>query len=100
MKRWPLLLIGLGACTLASCAAGPNPLTKTAGEHGIAGFWLGLWHGMICPISFVISLFKPGVSIYEVHNTGWPYNAAFIIGAGAWGVLGRSSNKEAPHRGH
>lgn len=78
-----------GVLLISGCAAGPNPLAGTPGAHGTtAGFWLGLWHGMICPIAFVMSLFRHGTSIYEVHNTGWPYNLAFILGAGAWGVLG------------
>jgi hypothetical protein len=30
-----------------------------------AGFWGGLWHGIIAPITFIVSLFATGVSIYE-----------------------------------
>jgi len=36
----------------------------------VAGFWLGLWHGLIAPITFVISLFSDNVNFYEVHNNG------------------------------
>jgi hypothetical protein len=46
-----------------------------------AGFWAGLWHGSIMPIAFIVSLFKPGVSIYETKNTGGWYNLGFILGA-------------------
>jgi hypothetical protein len=46
-----------------------------------AGFWPGVWHGMIMPITFFVSLFNPGVSIYETHNNGKPYNFGFILGA-------------------
>ena len=87
----------LGALTLAALAllasgcAGANPFTGSPGAHGVAGFWSGLWHGFICPIAFVISLFNHAVTIYEVHNSGAWYNAGFILGAGAWGVLGRGS---------
>ena len=56
-------------------------------QHGVAGFWTGLWHGMICPIAFFISLFNREVSMYEVHNNGNWYNFGFLIGAGAWGIL-------------
>ena len=51
-----------------------------------AGFWAGLWHGMILPITFVVSLFKPEVGIYETHNNGGWYNFGFFLGvASAFG---------------
>jgi hypothetical protein len=86
--RWRWVVVGAVALLAAGCAAGPNLLAGSPGAHGVAGFWLGLWHGMICPIAFVISFFKHGVSIYEVHNNGHWYNFGFILGAGAWGILG------------
>ena len=82
-----VVVLGFLALLVAGCA-GPNPVVGTAGAHGIAGFWSGLWHGMICPIAFVISLFNHGVSMYEAHNNGNWYNFGFILGAGAWGILG------------
>ena len=83
MKRfgWILLLVFL-ALALAACAAGPNPGAGTIAENGrVAGFWLGLWHGVITPVTFVISLFSDGVNVYEVHNNGNWYNFGFVIGA-------------------
>lgn len=53
----------------------------------MAGFWSGLWHGVVCPIAFVTSLFRRDISIYEVHNNGGWYNLGFVFGAGAWGLL-------------
>ncbi|MDX1445438.1 hypothetical protein [Lishizhenia sp.] len=44
----------------------------------------GLWHGVIAPISFVISLFKEEVAIYAVNNTGGWYDFGFLIGAGVF----------------
>lgn len=73
-----LLLVLLGAC-----AAGVNPEVGAAPEGGdVAGFWLGLWHGIIAPITFIISLFADDVNIYEVHNNGNWYDFGFVIGAG------------------
>jgi len=86
-RGWTLTVLGFLALLIAGCA-GPNPIAGTAGAHGVAGFWSGLWHGMICPIAFVISLFNHAVSMYEVHNNGNWYNFGFILGAGAWGILG------------
>lgn len=45
-----------------------------------AGFWAGIWHGLIIIITFVVSLFTQEVNIYEVNNAGWPYNIGFLIG--------------------
>ncbi len=86
--RRVLLAVALVAIALAltSCA-GPNPLVGTAGKFGVAGFWSGLWHGMICPIAFVISLLDHRFTMYEVHNNGAWYNLGFLLGAGAWGIL-------------
>ncbi|SFT64571.1 hypothetical protein SAMN05216474_1523 [Lishizhenia tianjinensis] len=44
----------------------------------------GLWHGIIAPISFVISLFKDDVAIYAVNNTGGWYDFGFLLGAGVF----------------
>lgn len=77
----------------AACAPGPNSLERTPGPEGkVAGFWLGLWHGLISPITFVVSLFSKGVRLYEVHNNGGWYNFGFVIGAGLFlsgGILGK-----------
>jgi hypothetical protein len=83
---------------LVACAAGPNNVAHVDAPH-IAGFWLGLWHGAISPITFLISLFNHHVSIYDVHNNGNWYNFGFMIGASA--VLsgaGRSGAAARPRR--
>jgi len=68
---------------LASCAAGPNTQRSVADAGGhVAGFWLGLWQGMIAPITFIISLFTNHVNVYEIHNNGNWYNFGFALGAG------------------
>ena len=46
------------------------------------GFWGGLLHGIIAPISFIISLFKEDVAIYAVNNNGGWYDFGFVLGAG------------------
>ncbi len=76
-----------------SCAPGPNDMEKTADREGrTAGFLRGIWHGLISPITFVISLFSRNVRFYEVHNNGSWYNFGFVLGAGLFlsgGILGR-----------
>jgi len=71
------------AFALSACAAGINPEVGVAAEGGtVAGFWLGLWHGLIAPVTFVISLFTDNVNFYEVHNNGNWYDFGFVLGAG------------------
>jgi hypothetical protein len=79
---------------LAGCTPGPNPLAGSFPGRGEAGFWMGLWHGMICPIVLVVSFFHRSMTIYEVNNSGVLYNAGFVLGAGAWGILGGGRAKK------
>ena len=65
--------------------AGPGSRFQVPGETP-AGFWAGLWHGLISPITFLVSLFSPNVRIYETNNRGRWYDFGFIIGvSGAFG---------------
>lgn len=77
----------------SSCAPGPNDLEKTPDSKGkVAGFWKGLWHGLIAPITFIISIFSKSVRFYEVHNSGLWYNFGFVLGAGLFlsgGIFGK-----------
>ena len=61
--------------------AGANELINTENQDGnIAGFWKGLWHGLIIPFTFIISLFKENVGVYETHNNGNWYTFGFVLG--------------------
>jgi hypothetical protein len=62
--------------------AGPGSKYAISGAVP-AGFWAGLWHGMISPVTFVVSLFNPRVRIYEAQNRGRWYDFGFILGASA-----------------
>ena len=52
-----------------------------APEGQPAGFWAGVWHGCMLPFSFLVSLFKEDVGVYETRNVGKWYNFGFLIGA-------------------
>lgn len=88
------LLLGLAALVLAGCAAGMNDAVGTGTQ---SGFWLGLWHGAISPITFVVSLFNDDVAIYEVHNSGHWYDFGFIVGASV-AYSGAARSGRAPQR--
>lgn len=77
------LVIFVIAMFFAACAPGPNPMEDKPDDDGdVAGFWKGLWHGIIAPITFVISIFTENIRFYDVHNSGFWYNFGFVIGAG------------------
>jgi hypothetical protein len=69
-------------------APGPNPLAKTPDGRGrVAGIWMGIWHGIISPVTLIVSFFHPAVQIYEVHNDGSQYNLGFLLGVAILFVL-------------
>ncbi len=66
---------------LISCTA-TQPQITTNGD--LPGFWFGLWHGFISPVTFVISLFSETMAIYAFPNSGGWYNFGFMLGVGGF----------------
>jgi hypothetical protein len=62
--------------------AGPNSKYRKRDDKN-AGFLAGFWHGLICPLTFVIGLFSSKVRMYETENKGSWYDFGFLIGASA-----------------
>ncbi len=85
MKKLPWLLVLCAVILLlASCAPGVNELSNVPSRTGVvAGFWRGLWNGVIAPVTFIISLFDKNVQMYDVHNNGGWYNLGFFLGVTA-----------------
>ena len=97
MRLAAILLIAFVLLTLAACAPGPNALKGTANDRDtVAGFWLGLWQGFIAPFVFVVSFFKSGLNIYEVHNNGAWYNFGYLFGLMCF--FGGSGNRAGRRR--
>ena len=59
-----------------------------------AGFWSGLWHGLITPFSFIGSLFSDDIAVYAVNNTGGWYDFGFLLGVGGLGFSGSRINRK------
>ena len=92
-----VVLSAAALLVLAACAPGANELIRTpTGDGIVAGFWPGLWHGIISPVTFVISLFSRSVQIYEVHNSGGWYDFGFLLGVSC--VLGGGPAGRAARR--
>ena len=73
----------LSACAVQSAEA----VTPQA-----PGFLLGLWHGFIFPIAWIISLFVDNVAIYAVPNNGGWYDFGYFLGIAVFGVGARKSH--------
>ena len=58
--------------------AGENSKYKLP-DSDPAGFLAGLWHGLIVPITFIVSIFNSDVKIYETNNKGFSYEFEFIL---------------------
>jgi hypothetical protein len=95
MKKSILFTALISIFLFVSCAPGDNASEHVADAHGtIAGFWLGLWHGIISPVTFVVSLFRDDINFYEIHNNGGWYNFGFLFGAAIiFGGGGKASSK-------
>jgi len=83
MKRYTILIVCIAPALflIASCAptvGTPAGTPSTGGD--VAGFWKGLWHGFIMLFTFIISLFKDNVGIYELNNSGNLYNLGYLVG--------------------
>lgn len=70
-----LLLALLCLILLSSCAPG----ISGRNAKNRAGFFMGIWHGWIAPITLIWQLFNPAVRIYEPYNTGWFYDLGYYI---------------------
>ncbi len=96
MKK-ALLLLLVAALTLA--ANGCFPGTSVYSPREPAGFFSGLWHGWIAPVSLIVGFFRPDVRIYEMNNTGWWYDLGFYIAViGGFGGVALSRKRKKKDR--
>lgn len=82
--------LALAACAAQQTAEGVAPAAP--------GFWLGVWHGFIFPIAWIVSLFMDNVAIYAVPNNGGWYDFGYFVGIVFIGVGARSSRKVVVYR--
>jgi hypothetical protein len=77
MRNKTILIIValLATMLLASCIPGDGKNTV----EKPAGFFTGIWHGWVAPISLIIGIFDKNIRIYESHNTGWWYDLGFYM---------------------
>ena len=95
MKLKKLLILSfflmIAIILFSSCAEVQNiDPCKTGHTYGFFG---GLWHGIIAPVSFVISLFSDNVAVWAINNNGGWYTFGFLIGVGSLGFGGSKASR-------
>jgi hypothetical protein len=78
------LSLPLAACTATQDSAAVAPQAP--------GFLLGLWHGFIFPVAWIVSLFMSNVAIYAVPNNGGWYDFGYFLGIVVFGVGAKRSH--------
>ena len=72
-----------------------SPACATQSAAAVApaapGFLLGLWHGFIFPVAWLVSLFVPEVAVYAVPNNGGWYDFGYFLGIVVFGVGARKT---------
>ena len=76
-----------GLAALSACATQSSAAVAPAAP----GFLLGLWHGFIFPVAWLLSLFMPEVAVYAVPNNGGWYDFGYFLGIVVFGVGARKS---------
>lgn len=94
--RWPVWLWPIAACLLlGACVAGSSESSHAASGGAISLLLLGLWHGIIGPVTLIIEVvnhFVPHllpwtVRFYEPHANSAFYDIGFYLGLAGSPVL-------------
>jgi len=74
-KIFLLILIVVLAALLTGCL----PDIAVEQQENQAGFFMGIWHGWIAPVSLIASIFNKNITIFESNNSGFWYGFGFYI---------------------
>lgn len=70
-----ILLLMFCMALISGCVPGDG---RNSAENP-AGFFWGIWHGWVAPLSLIIGFFNREIKVYEINNTGWWYDLGFYI---------------------
>ena len=89
-----VLIFTIVLITMTGCIPGDGTYTTS----DPAGFFWGIWHGWIAPVSLIVGLFNHSIRVYETVNTGWWYDFGFYIaiisGFGGLSLSRKRKNKD------
>jgi hypothetical protein len=79
-----VVMLLLTACAPGAVEFKPKP----------AGFFWGIWHGWIAPVSIIWHFFNHNVRIYETNNSGIWYDIGFYLAVvGGFGSVAITRNR-------
>ena len=95
--KWTFLFF-IAAILLTGCFADSVSVDLNTIDN-YPTFFMGLWHGIICPVSFVFSLFSDSTAIYQSGGGGW-YDFGFLFGVSiSFGGGGHGASRARRRRG-
>ena len=77
-KKKQVMLVCLASLLmilLSGCVPGDGSYT----DENRAGFFWGIWHGWLAPVSLIMGIFNNQLRVYETLNTGWWYDLGFYM---------------------
>lgn len=77
-KKKQLMLVCLASILMilmSGCVPGDGSYT----DENRAGFFWGIWHGWLAPVSLIMGIFNNHLRVYEILNTGWWYDLGFYM---------------------
>ena len=90
------IIVSVTMIVLAGCLPGGAQYTA----QRPAGFFSGVWHGWLAPLSLIVGFFEPSVRVYERDNSGWWYDFGFymaiISGFGGLSLFRRRAKESEP----
>ncbi len=90
---FPAIITLLILIAFTSCM--PNP-EQNMGQSP-SGFFMGVWHGWIAPLSLIVGFFNEHTRVYDPNNTGWWYDfgvyMAIISGVGGLSLARKNRDK-------
>jgi len=96
MKKLFTVSVPIAACLLlAACAPGSADSAHAASSGPISEFALGLWHGIISPITLIVEIINRLLAhilpwqahLYETKAESVFYDAGFYLGMGGGPVI-------------
>ena len=79
--KFKYVLLGLIALLLLTGCADEVSFEQAKFTDPV-GFLYGLWHGIIFPFAWFVSLFSDSTAVYAIYNNGGWYDFGFFLGVG------------------
>jgi hypothetical protein len=97
MKKFIPLFVLVGVALIAFAVyIVINRLGMATVSPQSAGFFLGLWQGIIVILAFIVSWFDSNITIYQAGNDGFWYNLGYILGLSI--ALGGGAKASTPRK--